>query len=387
MKIIADENIPCVKDVFGGMGEVVAMPGREITASTVSDADVLLVRSVTPVNEKLLSDSEVRFVGTATIGTDHVDEQYLERRGIHFTSAPGSNAESVAEYITAAVLTIAFRRETPLRGKSLGVIGAGNVGSLVVKKGEALGMEVTKNDPPLARQTGDPTYRPLEEALRCDYVTLHVPLEDAGPDPTFEMVDENFLKHMKPEAVLLNSSRGPVCKESALKGALINRKISAAVLDVWKNEPEIDIGLMGLANIATPHIAGYSLDGKYAGVEMLYRALCAFYGCEPRLDIDSLKPAPEINLLRAEDAGDLHASLQHTVRKIYDIEQDDRKLRKMRARPASERAQYFTGLRKNYPVRREFHTAGVEPEEGMDKDKWRELSRILNRLGFAIEAP
>ncbi len=384
MKIIADTNIPRVEDAFGGLGEVMTMPGRHISRRDVADADVLLVRSVTRVNEELLSGSKVRFVGTATIGTDHVDEEYLAGEGIRFAAAPGSNSNSVAEYITAAILRLACRRGEPLAGRSIGVIGVGNVGARVAGKAAALGMRVVGNDPPLARSSGDPAFRPLEEALECDYVTLHVPLEEGGDDPTLHMVDESFLNSMQRHAVLLNSSRGAVVKESALKSALEGGCIGGAVLDVWENEPDIDARMVELADLATPHIAGYSLDGKFEGVRMLYEALCEFLDMAPQVDVDALKPEPEISELVFDCEGEMRSCLHNSIRKVYDIERDDARLRDMISLREAERPGYFDSLRKDYPVRREFFTVrAVAGKAGCGR--WREVRGILRGLGFDVE--
>jgi erythronate-4-phosphate dehydrogenase len=189
MRIIADANIPFVRECFSSVGDVQALSGREITPQVVAHADALLVRSITPVNEQLLAGSSVRFVGTATIGFDHVDVAYLEHSGIGFASAPGSNANSAAEYIIAGLLEIARRHDFPLEGRSIGVIGVGNVGSRVARKCEALGMEVRRNDPPLQRQTGDPQYVPIEALYDCDFITIHTPLTREGIDKTFHLAD------------------------------------------------------------------------------------------------------------------------------------------------------------------------------------------------------
>ena len=200
--IVADENIPYVREAFAVLSDVCLVHGRNLTSEIVKDADVLLVRSVTKVNADLLEGSRVQFVGTATIGTDHIDLDYLNRKGIAFASAPGSNATSVAEYVTAALLTIADRRGISLNGKSVGIIGVGNVGSRVRARVEALGMKAICNDPPLARETGDPQFRPLAEALEADVVTLHVPLTREGPDATFHLADGAFFGKLRPGAMV-----------------------------------------------------------------------------------------------------------------------------------------------------------------------------------------
>ncbi len=355
MKILADENIPYVQQVFGKMGNVRCMSGRAMSRADLADAEVLLVRSITKVNESLLEGTPVRFVGTATIGTDHVDEAYLASRQITFVSAAGSNSNSVSEYVVTAMLLLAERFGFTLEGRSLGIIGVGNVGSKVEKKARALGLKVLPNDPPLQRKTGDTRFVSLSEALQADFVTLHVPLTKQGPDATHYLLREENLSALRPDAILLNSSRGAVVKNAALKDYLKAGKLQAAVLDVWENEPQIDVELLERVAIATPHIAGYSLDGKVNGTVMLYEGLCRFLGVKgdsftserllpappvPELHFNGNEVAPQQLLLKAMTA-------------IYDMPADDRNLRAVLQQPDAERGKYFDLLRKNYPVRRE----------------------------------
>jgi erythronate-4-phosphate dehydrogenase len=220
MKIIADQNIPYVKECFSSIGDVTLTGGRDVTPELVKDADILLVRSITKVNADLLAGSSVKFVATATIGTEHIDQGYLDEHGIGFASAPGSNANSVAEYIVAALLTLGKKHRFRLEGKSIGIVGVGNVGSKVETKCRALGMDVVLNDPPLARQTGDDKYRLLDEVYGCDFITMHTPLTKDGSDPTYHLADEKFFDSMKQGAFFLNTSRGKVQDEAALKKAM-----------------------------------------------------------------------------------------------------------------------------------------------------------------------
>ncbi|MHC4912347.1 MAG: 4-phosphoerythronate dehydrogenase, partial [Planctomycetota bacterium] len=243
MKIVADANIPFVRNCFSSLGEVEVVPGREITSNVIADADVLLVRSITQVDSDLLAGSSVRFVGTATIGFDHVRTDFLLSNNIGFASAPGSNANSAAEYVLAALLSVARKRKIQLEGKSIGIVGVGNVGSKVEKKAKALGMKVYLNDPPLQRQTGDAKYLPLEKLFGCDFITLHTPLTFEGIDKTFHLADERFFKLLKPACIFINTSRGAVVDTITLKGAIQSGKLGAVVLDVWENEPNINIEL------------------------------------------------------------------------------------------------------------------------------------------------
>ena len=278
MKIIADANIPFVAECFSSIGEVEVVGGRQITPGVVTDADVLLVRSITPVGVDLLAGSKVRFVATATIGFDHIDVDYLRRNNIGFASAPGSNANSAAEYVIAGLLEIGRKYDLDLEGKSIGIIGVGNVGSRVAKKCAALGMQLYLNDPPLQRQTGDTKYLPLEELFDCDFITLHTPLTFGGLDKTYHLADESFFKSLKERCVFVNASRGGVVDGGALKAAIRSGRLRAVVLDVWEDEPNIDTELLELIDIGTPHIAGYSLDGKIAGMIMIYKSACEHFG-------------------------------------------------------------------------------------------------------------
>ena len=243
MKIVADANIPYVAECFSSVGEVKVVGGRQITPDVVADADVLLVRSITPVGAELLPGSKVRLVATATIGFDHIDVDFLRRNNIGFASAPGSNANSAAEYVIAGLLEIAQRYDLDLADRSIGIIGVGNVGGKVARKCEALGMKVYLNDPPLQRQTGERKYLPLKELYDCDFITFHTPLTFEGVDKTYHLADEKFFKSLKERCVFVNASRGGVVDSDALKAAIRAGRLRAVVLDVWANEPTIDTGL------------------------------------------------------------------------------------------------------------------------------------------------
>jgi len=380
MKIIADTNIPFVEDCFSAIGDVTLVSGREITAELVKDADILLVRSITKVNEELLGGSSVKFAATATIGMDHIDREYLDRSGIGFSSAPGSNANSVAEYVVAALLALGKKYKFLLEGKSIGIVGVGNVGSKVAVKAAALGMKVVLNDPPLKRQTGDDKYRPLEEVLECDFVTMHTPLTVDGEDKTYHLADEKFFASMKTGSFFFNSSRGGVHDTDALKAVLESKGIAGAVLDVWENEPGIDNELLLKVDLSTPHIAGYSYDGKVAGMIMIYEAACRYFGLEIAHSIDDFLPAPEIAEIAVDpSAGDEQTIIHDTVQSIYVINRDDFNTREILIVEPEGRAKWFDDLRKNYPVRREFQNTHV-----VIGDKGSELARKLGGIGFKI---
>jgi len=356
MKIVADENIPFVKEAFGGLGAVTLVPGRDLGAEVVADADVLLVRSVTKVGPELLEGSKVRFVGTANIGTDHVDLPYLQGRGVGFASAPGSNAASVAEYVTAALLVLARRGRYKLAGKSIGIVGVGNVGSRVAARCQALGMKVLLNDPPLFRATGDKKYLPVEKLFKADFISIHTPLTMEGPDATYQMVNEEFVAEMKPGSILINTARGRIAEGRALKRALDGDQLSEVVLDVWENEPNADPSLIERAAIATPHIAGYGFDGKVRGTEMVYRAACRFFRRKASWKMEDVLPAPPFPELALKCRGrDDEDVIRDAVLTVCDIEADDAAMRKVINLPGEERPKYFDKLRRDYPARREFH--------------------------------
>ncbi len=363
MRIVADENIPYVADAFGPLGVVKTMAGRKMTREALAEADVLLVRSITPVNEALLAGTPVRFVGTATIGFDHVDTAYLERQGIAFATASGSNANSVAEYITAALLVLAERSEVRLEGKTLGVVGYGNVGTKVVRYGSGvLGMRVLINDPPLQRAGVPVEFVGLEQVLaESDAVTFHVPLTKEGPDRTHRLIDGAQLAKMKPGAILLNSARGLVVVGADLQAALAAGRVGAAVLDVWENEPGIDAALLERVAIGTPHIAGYSFDGKVAGTQMLFDAVCRQFKISDKfVNWTTLVAPAEDREIPFTASGDDQKDLRNLLRRIYDIEADDARLRRLAEMPAGQQGAYFDKLRKEYPVRREAWNYGVK---------------------------
>lgn len=379
MRILADENIPLIREACANLGDVRTMPGRAMTPDMVRDVDVLFVRSVTRVDAALLDGSRVQFVGTATIGTDHVDLAWLAARGIGFAAAPGSNATSVAEYIVAALLCLAERRDWRLCGKTLGVVGVGNVGSRVVVRAQALGLTILKNDPPLARRLGDTSFLPLRTVLaESDFVTVHVPLTRKEPDATWHLIDDGFLHQLRASAVVLNTSRGGVHDTAAL----LRRRPAGLVLDVWEGEPNISEALLRRVDLGTPHIAGYSFDGKIAGTRMIYEAACRFFGVAPQWNPAPHLPPPRPPLVLDTDQNGESALLRRAVRASYDIEADDARLRALLELPEAERGPAFDRLRKTYPVRREFaHTpvqiVGNHPQRGS-------LCATLRGLGFAL---
>lgn len=380
MKIIADANIPFVRECFSSVGDVELLSGRDITPQVVSHAEALLVRSITPVNGELLRGSAVRFVGTATIGFDHVDLGYLEQNRIGFAAAPGSNANSAAEYIITALLEVGRGRGIRLEGKSIGVIGVGNVGRRVARKCEALGMRVLRNDPPLHRQTGDPQYVPVEALYDCDFITLHTPLTHEGVDRTYHLADAGFFSSLKRGVIFLNAARGAVVDSESLKAAIRAGRLQAVVLDVWENEPNIDTDLLGVVDLGTPHVAGYSFDGKVAGMIMIYRSLCDCFDLVPRFDVQDFLPAADVPRLAIETGrGEDEELLVRVLGRAYNIRRDDQNFRQIQHQPPQERGRFFDALRKHYPVRREFHNTTVvfdRPRAG--------LAQKLRGIGFQV---
>ncbi|AQT69141.1 Erythronate-4-phosphate dehydrogenase [Anaerohalosphaera lusitana] len=380
MKIVADQNIPFVADCFSSVGQVTTLAGRDIDTEAINDADALLVRSITNVNEELLDGSSVKFVGTATIGTDHIDQNYLKTSGIGFASAPGSNANSVAEYVVAALLAVAKKHKFTLEGKSIGIVGVGNVGSRVEAKCRALGMIPVLNDPPLKRKTSDDKYRPLSELYDCDFITLHTPLTHEGEDKTFHLVDQNILANLKQGIYLLNTSRGPVADNAAVKDALNKGHLAGAILDVWEGEPVVDPELLLKAEISTPHIAGYSYDGKVGGMLMIYNALCSHFDLQPRHTAHDFLPEPQVPDITVDANPDDEQKIIHdTVQQIYVINRDDFNMREILLITDSERGPFFDKLRKEYPIRREFQNT-VATLRGTNDS----LASKLKGIGFQV---
>lgn len=361
LRVIADTNIPYVVEAFGHLGTVERRPGRSIGPEDVATADVLLVRSVTEVGPSLLRESSVQFVGSATIGTDHVDRQYLEEEAIAFAHAPGSNADSVADYVVAALLTLARDRTVPLSGRTVGVVGCGNVGSRVARRLEALGLSVLRNDPPVARAAPEgaltPEFVPLRQVFQeADIVTVHVPLTMSGRDATYHLIDDEALRTLQPGAWLLNTSRGAVVDNEALLRAVKNDEIGAVALDVWENEPTPDPALVEAVDLATPHIAGYAHDGKVRGTKMLYTAVCDYLGETEVWSPERALQSSTVDALRCRPADPRLPRtdwLHHLTRQAYDVRSDDARLRRMLDSPRSEHGEYFTHLRSTYPRRRE----------------------------------
>jgi len=359
MTIVVDSKNPFLAEALASFADARALATPEITRETLTGADAVIVRSETKIGPSLLDGTRVQFVGTATIGTDHVDLPYLRERGIRFASAPGSNANSVAEYVATAILVAAGRLGWTLRGKTLGVVGVGNVGRKVVRVGEALGMTVLQNDPPLARKTGGSQFKPLEALMDADILTLHVPLTREGEFPTHHLLDRARIDRMKPGALLVNTSRGGVVDSSALLSALKKSRLAGAILDVWEREPAIDMSLLSLSLLGTPHIAGYSFDGKVNAARMMFEEMCRHFGWTTAWNPPGMLPPPAREIVTIDPAGEPETILRAILSTCYDIETDDGALRSLLHASPGDRPGLFRRLRSMYPVRREFAATRV----------------------------
>jgi len=353
MLIVADENIPLLDEFFQGFGEIRRVSGRSIDRATVEQADVLLVRSVTNVNRALLEGSKVRFVGTCTIGTDHLDLDYFQRAGIQWSSAPGCNARGVVDYVLGSLQTLAEIEGADLNQRTYGVVGAGEVGGRLVKVLKGLGWNVLVCDPP--RQIAeDGDYVSLEQIIeQCDVISLHTPLTKSGNGSTWHLFDRERLNRLKPGAWLINASRGPVVDNAALRDVLLSREDLQAVLDVWEGEPEVDVDLADLCVLATPHIAGYSLDGKQRGTAQIYQAFCAHLGQAPAIELSDLLPPPWLAEVHLNASTDPAWALATLCRSVYDPRRDDADFRRSLVGTVDEQRKAFDLLRKHYPERRE----------------------------------
>jgi erythronate-4-phosphate dehydrogenase len=373
MKIVADIDIPFLKGVLEPYAEVVYLPGKQIIGDVVKDAEAILIRTRTKCTENLLKGTSISFIGTATIGFDHIDTQYCEKNNIHWINAPGCNSSSVQQYIATVLLKMASEFRFNLKDKTIGIIGVGNVGSKVEKLAKILGMKILLNDPPRERKEGDKSFVTLGEILKeSDIVTVHVPLNVVGQDKTYHLFNERNLKKMKKGAWFINSSRGEVTDTAALKKTLESGKLSGAVIDVWENEPDIDLDLMSKVFISTPHIAGYSTDGKANGTAMVVSSLCKHFDLPLKTWYPEDVPQPTdqeiiIDCKGKSDEDIIRRAVFHT----YDITQDDINLR---FSPSD-----FEKQRSDYPLRREFPSYKITLTGGTNR-----VQKMLEALGFKV---
>ena len=372
LKIVADDKIPFLRGVLDSFVNVVYLPGAGITPADVADADAIFTRTRTCCNEALLDQSRVSLIVTATIGYDHIDTAYCEANGIRWVNAPGCNSSSVQQYITAALLVLAKEMNRDLADMTLGIIGVGNVGSKVAQAGAALGMRVLLNDPPRAEKEGDAQFTPLDKLLeQSDIVTCHTPLTKEGPYPTYHLSSSVFFDRMKDGAVYINTSRGAVTDSKALKQAA-RSKLSAYILDVWEGEPDLDLELLDNALIGTPHIAGYSADGKANGTAVCVHEFCRFFGLDmlPDWYPDTIPAPPMPTVIRIDCKGKteqqvLYEAITHT----YPIWEDSLRLKQT---PSA-----FEQQRGDYWIRREFGCFAIHLEHPTEK-----IVHSLGLLGF-----
>jgi erythronate-4-phosphate dehydrogenase len=375
MIIAVDKEIPYGKQAFSQLGEVRFFAGRNLKSRDLTDVDALIVRTITPVNASLLDDTPVRFLGAASAGTDHVDQEYLRSSGIHFHYAAGCNADSVTEYIVTVLHIVAAKRNWDLREKSIAVIGVGNVGSRVARKAQELGMQVSLCDPPLRELTGDARYRNLNDVLSADILTFHVPLVAEGPYPTQHMLNRKLLERLSNGQYVINTSRGPIFNGGDLQAALRTGRIAGAVLDVWEDEPLVDYSLLGLVDIGTPHIAGGALDGKIRATEMIREALSQFVKTQTTPLPDAIYPEGKVIRPVTGTAG--QDAVRSVLVQAYAILDTDRRLRELGARTSEEAATGFERLRTEKPLRLEFRHFTVE----MDSVQ-KSLAEKFQALGF-----
>ncbi|MDM3872624.1 4-phosphoerythronate dehydrogenase [Porticoccus sp. W117] len=364
MKILADENMPLVRELFAPYGEVTTVPGRNLRPEDVAQADALLVRSITQVNRQLLDGSAVRFVGSATIGVDHIDLDYLQQRNITFSAAPGCNANAVVDYVCVALCSLRLDwQQLCASQKIVGIIGCGNVGGRLYRRLKKLGASVRCYDPFLdAEQNSDLTS--LEAVLGSDIVCLHTPHTRSGPFPTHHMLSTEQLAQLPQDAILINAGRGAAIDNQALLRLLEQRNDLRVVLDVWENEPGISLPLLQKVTLATPHIAGYSVQGKCNGTAMVRDAFLRWLG-EPAVPETEQGGTMEVSASSIGDA----------VGQVYDVAADDRRMREQLTQPGAALA--FDCLRKEYPPRHEFHRYRLTGQGLSEFDR-----RVLGVFGF-----
>ena len=384
LSIIADDQIPFANKVFSKFGNINLENGRAINKQKIKDADVLLVRSVTKVDESLLKHTNIKFVGSATSGIDHIDVDYLNKSNISFSYAPGSNANSVAEYVLNSLITINRNVNKPssLHGKKVGIIGYGNIGSRVKYLMDVFDVECVLNDPPLFDQTKNQSFVDIEEVLQSDIITLHIPLTKNGKYPTHNLVNDEFLKKLKSNVILINTSRGEVIDEQALISFKKRNPESTLILDVWRDEPNINLDLLQQVFIGTPHIAGYSYDAKIKATEILFYSLQKFYKTNfdcPILARKGITPfVPNVS--------DLDYPIESIVSQYWNILGDNISFSEYKSLTDNERSIFYDSLRKNYPIRYEFGSGVIDIKKHSESPTFNNRTKSdLKKLGFKFK--
>ena len=389
MHFFIDENIPYAEAFFSDLGEITRFSGRELTPEQLTDADVLLVRSITQVNDTLLQGAnKLKFVGTATIGEDHIDKVALQQRNIAFSSAPGCNAVSVAEYVISALFVLAERHNFTLLNKTVGIVGVGNIGKALKAKLEAMGITLLLCDPPRQdiEHSQEDEFVELNELLaKADIITCHTPKTKTGPHPTHHLLNQDNLALLKQDVVLINASRGEVIDNQALLTEVQRRETAGEmaiklVLDVWENEPNPLAELVDYCDIATAHIAGYSLEGKARGTEMLYQQVCELMQIEATVTLAELLPNNPIDLSNVTTLPSVESELKTLMHLIYDVRRDDALFRNLLG------VKGFDWLRKNYPVRREWSSVPLASLSALAPELPSSEQKGINflQLGFDI---
>ena len=373
IRIVADDKIPFLKGVLEPFAEVVYLPGRQINRAILKTTDALLIRTRTKCTESLLKGTNVRFIGTATIGFDHIDTRYCERHRIMWTNAPGCNSSSVQQYISAALLKLAHDKKLQLKDKTLGIIGVGNVGTKIEKMGKVLGMKVLLNDPPRERNEKDKSFVSLKDILtNSDIITVHVPLHHVGEDKTYHLINEYSFNLMNRGNWFINTSRGEVTDSLALKKVLKEGKLGGAIIDVWENEPDIDQDIMESSYMATPHIAGYSTDGKANGTAIIVDSICRFFNFPMKNWYPENIPPHEFPDIYIDCKGKSDLDIiRQAVSYTYNIDVEDRKFR---SSPSD-----FEIIRETYPLRREFNAFTVNLKNGN-----KTIHNTLKGMGFIV---
>ncbi|NOI56545.1 4-phosphoerythronate dehydrogenase [Vibrio coralliilyticus] len=374
MKILIDENMPYAEQLFSQMGEVVLKSGRTLNADDLVDVDALMIRSVTKVNAELISKANrLKFVGTATAGMDHVDQALLKEKGIFFTAAPGCNKVGVAEYAFSVMMVLAQQQGFSVFDKTVGIIGAGQVGSYLQQCLEGIGIKVLINDPPKQAAGDERNFTPLDALLeQADIITTHTPITRDGDFPTHHLINETVLNKLRGDQILINAARGPVVDNTALKARLRKQDGFIAALDVFEFEPEVDMELLPLLAFATPHVAGYGLEGKARGTTMIFNSFCEFLNNDLRAHASELlptAPVPELVLDRAWEEATLH----NLTQLVYDVRKDDALFRREISQPGA-----FDLMRKNYWDRREYSAVTLRGNAEANLQP-------LAKLGFQIE--
>lgn len=368
MKIIADKNIPYLKGIAEHFGEVTYLDGAAFARHTIKDADTLIVRTVTHFGEEILKDTNVKLICSATIGYDHIDTAYCDSHDIAWTNAPGCNSGSVQQYIISSLIAIAQKKGFDLKDKVIGIVGVGNVGKKVAKACEILGMKVLLNDPPRQKvEVGD--FVDLQTIKNnADIITFHTPLTKEGEYKTYHLADESFFLSLKKKPLIINSARGGIIDTQAIKEALKKDLISGAVIDCWENEPQIDLEYLSMANIATPHIAGYSADGKANATRMSLNSIAEYYNLDKN-PISLVKEPNPVNPVIDMDAFK-NNRIYEAILATYNPKDDFSRL--------ASYPETFKQLRNEYPLRREYFAYQV-------KNATREEAVILSQLGFQID--